>query len=337
MERHPSDSSRPAVTVIVCTRDRPAHLQSCLDALALQVYSNFDILVVDNASAEPVDEICRARGASCIHEPVPGLTRARNVGAHAACGELIAYIDDDALPEPGWLEALVLEFSDPTVAAVAGRTRYMNARGDSLFMSDEPAADSDGLRPRRSFHRRTQDWFALACFGGIGDGNTMAFRRHAIVKLSGFDERLGRGRVLEGGDEHVAFMSLIAAGYSVNYTPDAAVRHPMPATPALRRDKLKRDLRASIAYVLFLWAEFPAHRGDLARFLGRAMLRRLSNARVSGSGLARLSRPQAMMAVLGGVRTYWKARQEWVAHPQPAEREPNPAMAPFASTASRAR
>jgi glycosyltransferase involved in cell wall biosynthesis len=337
VERHRNDTNCVAATVIVCTRDRPAHLRACLDALALQSYLRFDVLVVDNASVEPVDEICRARGIRCIHEPVPGLTRARNLGARAAHGELIVYIDDDAIPEPGWLEALAREFSDPSVAAVAGRTRYMNAHGDSLFMSAEPAAEDNGLRPWRSFDRQTRNWFALACFGGIGDGNTMAFRRHAIVNLGGFDERLGRGRLLEGGDEHVAFMSLIAAGGRVVYTPDAAVRHPMPASPALRRARLKRDLSASIAYVLFLWVEFPAHRRDIIHFLGRAVMKRVPGVSRPASASVRLTRLQALIAMLSGIRIYWKARQECAALPQPMKHVPGPAMASFASTVSRAR
>lgn len=337
MERHRNDSSCVDVTVIVCTRDRPVHLSACLDALALQNYPNCEVLVIDNASAEPVDDICRARGVRCVHEPVPGLTRARNLGARAARGELIVYIDDDAIPEPGWLEALAREFSDSSVAAVAGRTRYMNALDDTLFMSGEPAPGDNKTRPRRSFDRETPNWFALACFGGIGDGNTMGFRRRAVVDLGGFDERLGRGRLLEGGDEHVAFMSLIAAGYRVNYAPDAAVRHPMPATPLLRRARLIRDLRASIAYMLFLWAEFPAHRGDIIFFLCRAVMKRLSRFGQPSSDPIRLPRMQALIAMLSGIRVYWKARQERAAHPRPAERKPGPALAPFANPASRAR
>jgi glycosyltransferase involved in cell wall biosynthesis len=329
--------AQPGVTVVVCTRDRPLQLQACLDALVKQRYPKFHILVVDNACAEPVDEICRIKGVACIHEPVPGLTRARNVGARAARAELIAYIDDDAIPEPQWLEALAREFVDPAVAAVAGKTRYMKALGDTLFMSDEPAPDEIGARPHRSFDKGTQDWFALACFGGIGDGNTMAFRRDVIASSDIFDERLGRGRLLEGGDEHVAFMSLIADGYRVNYAPDAIVRHPTPATPALQRARRFRDLSASIAHVIFLWFEFPAHRGDIIRFLRRAVMKRIAGAKGAQPVSARLSRSAALLAMLGGIGVYWRARREWAAHPAPVARRADSATAPFVGSPSRAR
>lgn len=302
----------PVFTVVVCTRDRPAQLDACLEGLAEQRHPHFDILVVDNGGAEPAGEICRRRGVACIGEPLPGLTRARNLGARAASTEFVAFIDDDAVAEPGWLEAFAPEFADPEVAAVAGRTRYLKAYGNTLHMSDEDATGEIEARPRRSFDRTTPDWFTLACLGQIGDGNTMAFRRSVLTSSVRFDERIGRGRLIESGDEHVAFMSLISDGYRVTYAPDAVVRHPMPAEPSLRSAKRVRDLRSSVAYILFLWLQFPGHRGDLARFLRRALLKRVPGFGAAAPAAAGLSRFQVLAALCGGVRIYWKARQEWL-------------------------
>lgn len=310
----------PEVTVVVCTRDRPFQLEACLDALGRQDYSQFDVLVVDNGSVDPVSDICRRRGAACIREPVSGLTRARNLGARAARGEIVAYIDDDAIAEPEWLGALVREFDAPEVAAVAGRTRYMKAQGDTLRMSDEEAPGEIGLRPHRRFDRGTRDWFALACFGSIGDGNTMAFRRRLLTDSVRFDERLGRGRLLESGDEHVAFMSLISDGYRVTHAPDAVVRHPMPADPSARRKKRIRDLRASVAYMIFLGFQFPGHRADIVRFLGQALRRRVSGTAGTASASTGLTWYQALAAAVGGFHDYSKARQEWFPRTLPADR-----------------
>lgn len=304
----------PYVTVIVCTRDRPVQLEACLDALAAQSHPHFEVLVVDNGATEAVTDICRQRGVACIREPIPGLTRARNLGARAARSEIVAYIDDDATAEPGWLDALAREFADPTVAAVAGWTRYMKACGDSLRMTEDEAPDEPGPRPHRVFDRGTRDWFALACFGCIGDGNTMAFRRCLLTDSVRFDERLGRGRLLESGDEHVAFMSLISDGYRVTRAPGAVVRHPVPAEASRRRAKRFRDMRASVAYLVFLWLQFPGHRGDIARFLGRALRKRLAGAATPAPAPPDLSGYQVLGAALSGVHVYWKARQEWIPH-----------------------
>lgn len=301
----------PDTTVVVCTRDRPVQLEACLDALTAQCYSHFEVLVVDNGASEAVTDICRARGVACIREPIPGLTRARNLGARAARSEIVAYIDDDATAEPGWLAALAREFADPAVAAVAGRTRYMKAVADSLCMTADEALDEPGPRPHLVFDRGTQGWFALACFGRIGDGNTMAFRRQLLVESVRFDERLGRGRLLDSGDEHVAFMSLISDGYRVVHAPDAVVRHPMTADPVLRRAKRVRDLRASVAYMLFLWQQFPGHRADIARFLARALRKRVVRAAGPVPITTGLSAAQILAAAWSGIRIYMKARREW--------------------------
>lgn len=303
----------PDATVVVCTRDRPAQLEACLDALAAQSYPCSEILVVDNSATGSVADICRQRGVACIREPIPGLTRARNLGARAARTEIVAYIDDDAIAEPGWLEALAREFADARVAAVAGRTRYMKAWGDQP-MSEDDAPGEPGPRPRRVFDRDVDGWFALACFGRIGDGNTMAFRRRLLIEAVRFDERLGRGRLIESGDEHVAFMSLISDGHRVIHAPDAVVRHPMPAEPGRRHAKRIRDLRASMAYMLFLWLQFPGHRPDIARFLRAALRKRVSRSPAVAPGPAGLTIPQTIAAVWHGVRVYLKARQEWLPH-----------------------
>jgi glycosyltransferase involved in cell wall biosynthesis len=301
----------PDATVVVCTRDRPVQLEACLNSLAALGPSQFEILVVDNGSSDAVAHICRQHGVACIREPIPGLTRARNLGARAARGQIVAYIDDDAIAEPGWLDALIEEFADPAVAAVAGWTRYMKALPGTLSMTPAEALEEPRPRPRRVFDRHDRDWFALACFGGIGDGNTMAFRRDRLTESVRFDERLGRGRLLESGDEHVAFMSLLSDGYRVVHAPAAVVRHPTPADPVLRRAKRVRDLRASVAYMLFLWMQFPGHRGDITRFVGRGLRKRAAGAAGPPSA-TRLSRRQTLAAIWSGIQDYRQARREWV-------------------------
>ena len=118
-----SDQFAPTCTVVICTRNRPTELGRCLEGVARLRYSNFDVLVVDNA---PTDD--RAREvAACWHaryiaEPVVGLSRARNRGARACDTDIVAFLDDDSIPEPEWLSRLVREFKNPSVMAVTGRS-----------------------------------------------------------------------------------------------------------------------------------------------------------------------------------------------------------------------
>jgi glycosyltransferase involved in cell wall biosynthesis len=117
-----SDSFTPTCTVVICTRNRPEHLERCLGAVTRLLYPRFDVLVVDNApSHDRAREIAARWGADYVVEPALGLSRARNRGVRASQSEIIAFLDDDALPEPDWLCNLVTEFRDPMVMAVTGR------------------------------------------------------------------------------------------------------------------------------------------------------------------------------------------------------------------------
>lgn len=303
---------QPRVTVVVCTRDRNSLLEACLDSLRRQTYSCFEILVVDNGTAYPARRLCARLGVRWVPAPVPGLTRARNIGARAANGELIAFIDDDSQVEQGWLDALVAVFADSGASAVCGRVRYMRANEDALGMSDEEAAGGR-VRARACVDRHTPGWFALACFGGIGNGGNMAFRRELLSEGLQFEERIGRGRLIDSGDEHVLFATLIERGLRIAQAPEAVVRHPSPRTPRQQAERRYLDLRSSISHLLFVWGEFSAHRVDILRFLLSAVLRRVApGARHDPARRAvALSRRRALMAVLGGARLYWLARAQW--------------------------
>jgi glycosyltransferase involved in cell wall biosynthesis len=310
-------SPRPHITVVVCTRDRRALLEQCLTALRKQVYRDFEVLVVDNAPCEPARDICVRLGARYVVEPLAGLTHARNAGARAARGELIAYTDDDAVPDCGWLDALAAEFRDPTIAAVTGSIRYFKARENSREMSGEEATHA--VRPRARFHCSRSGWFTRAVLGGVGDGGNMAFRR-ALFDRHRFDDRLGRGRVLEGGDEHVMFASVISHGHIIAHCPEAVVRHPSAGTRWAQRAERVRAERTSIAYLLFLWLEFPLHRGEIARFVLRALGRRLS-----GTG----GRWPTLRACLTAPIVYWRARSEWSRSERPAQLESERGWLPY--------
>src|SRR5579863_2053725 len=105
--RKPASGFTPSCTVVVCTRNRPFELDRCLAALARLSYPRFDVLVVDNASQDSQTyDIARQWGVRYLLAPVPGLSRARNVGARACESEIVVFADDDAVPEQDWLTAL---------------------------------------------------------------------------------------------------------------------------------------------------------------------------------------------------------------------------------------
>src|ERR1019366_6008990 len=108
----------PSCTVVICTRDRPKERGRCLEAVSRLRYRRFDVLVVDNAPSDSQASRVAARwGARYVLEPIKGASRARTRGVRSCDAEIIAFCDDDSVPEPEWLAALVSEFRDPLVMA----------------------------------------------------------------------------------------------------------------------------------------------------------------------------------------------------------------------------
>ncbi|HEY3928662.1 MAG TPA: glycosyltransferase [Candidatus Koribacter sp.] len=255
------------VTVAVPTRDRPAQLERCLRALRELEFQRFELLVANNGLGEEIiKELCSEFGARYLRVDNPGLNIARNRAALACTSDVVAYLDDDAVVEPGWLPSLLLDFKDPKVMAVTGRvdpirTDTEAARISALFMSSlaDPAR-------RVVLDKECDDWFARANFGGVGIGCNMALRRSAWTTWGGFDARLDRGAAIAGWGEHFAFFELIDQGFRVVHTPASAVQHGEPESLEQVRSAYLRDLRAVSAYMAMLFAEFPQHRRALWDF-----------------------------------------------------------------------
>jgi glycosyltransferase involved in cell wall biosynthesis len=254
-------------SVVVCTRNRPDALHRCLRALEQLAYPSFDVVVVDNAPSDNrAFEVARRAGVRYVGEPIPGLSRARNTGARACSSEVIAFIDDDAVPDQMWLAHLAAQFDDPDVAVATGRTLPL------LEAADATGSDFTDLGPSVvRLDRRNPRWFEIASFGGIGNGNNMAFRRRVFNEWRGFDEGLGRGALLSSCEEHRAFAQLIEGGYAVVYTPKAIVRHPVPATLKKRQRQYIKSRADLVAYAVFLFV-VTRQRWRVARYVVEAVV-----------------------------------------------------------------
>src|SRR2546430_15616069 len=112
------------VSVIIITRNRPALLQHCLAHVLAQPYPHKEIIVVDSSSNDESERVV-TQYPEVISVRLYGqrnnMPQARNKGLAAASGEIIAFIDDDAMVQSGWLDALLAAYLDETVGAVGGR------------------------------------------------------------------------------------------------------------------------------------------------------------------------------------------------------------------------
>ncbi|MGH9590932.1 MAG: glycosyltransferase, partial [Terracidiphilus sp.] len=188
-----------------------------------------------------------------VVERATGLSRARNRGLAESSSEIVAFIDDDALPSEDWLEQILAPFADPQVASASGS---IAPPGAPRNLASAPARIAGNNDPQ---------WFEMATFGGMGWGANMAVRKSVSSVWKGFDVRLGKGAPLRIAEEGHAFASLLALGYRAAYVPAAVVYHPVKPWDA------RQESVSSFAYWLLLLFEFPGHHLDLIRFLLRRL------------------------------------------------------------------
>jgi len=246
-------------TIVICTRNRPSLLRRCLEGIAHLERAPDELIVVDNTFGdEETEAVAREFAAVYTFEPIKGLSRARNRGLAESNSEIVAYLDDDAVPDEHWLKHLLEPFADPRVAVVTGATNSPESR----------ACDGD-QEPTRFLSNKDRQWFEIAAFGGLGIGANMAVRKAACMGWKVFDERLGRGAPFQGAEEHHAFVHFLALSYSAAHVPAAIVFH-----SCQKPDNIKLEARNQIAYSMLLFAEYPGHRLDLLRFFFRRALRK---------------------------------------------------------------
>lgn len=210
-------------TVAVCTRDRPEDLDRCLTALGALVTSGQELLVVDSASmADTTRRVAeRHPGVRYVREERPGLDIARNRALREARGEIVAFCDDDAVPDPHWLGALLANFADARTLCVTGLTLPLELETDAQQWFERTNAFSRGL-DRRRYDGAADDPFLVA---RIGAGVNMALRRSAVDVIGPFDEALDAGTATRSGGDHDMFVRILLAGYRIVYEPGAISFH----------------------------------------------------------------------------------------------------------------
>ena len=305
--RYTAAPSVPACSVIVCTRYRGALLERCLRALASLDHPNYEVVVVDNTPGDPETErVVRRARVRYIRETRTGLSRARNAGARAGGGELIAFIDDDAIAEPAWLRCHQAALADPSLAASTGRI---------LPISSNPSAGSARARlvdlgaTPFLVDRATPAWFEIANFGGLGFGGNMVFKHELFDAGFGFRESLGAGAPLGAAEELNAFFRIIRDGHRVAYVPEAIVRHDEPNNQGSRRAQEIDGARRYSAYLSMLLVEEPEFRGRTSRHILEALGRPPRPWRRTDATAREAGRLRILAAACGGPLLYLRAKR----------------------------
>ncbi|MEJ7810919.1 MAG: glycosyltransferase [Gemmatimonadaceae bacterium] len=213
----------PTATVAVCTRDRTDDLRRCLDALRTLPDDGQEVLVVDNCPSSDAtrDLVARYPGVRYVREERAGLDIARNRALHEARGDVVAFTDDDAAADPGWLRALLRNFGDPRTLCVTGLTMPLELETEAQEWFERTSSFG------RGFWRATYDGtvHSTLAVARIGAGVNMALRRSAVEAIGPFDEALDAGTPTQSGGDHEMFTRILASGYKIIYEPAALVWH----------------------------------------------------------------------------------------------------------------
>lgn len=205
--------------MVICTRNRPAHLQQALDALDRQSFREFPVAVIDQSDESNPDlERLQAVDArlSVILDRGQGLSRSRNIGWRHARSEWVAFVDDDCRPEPDWAQQLQRKLAaHPEVDFVGVHVGERSVPDDDYVPVATHSVDEEALYSGR--------WTQP---NRLGFGVCMAVRRSTIERLGGWDERLGPGVVdFPAADDMDFNYRLLRAGSTALVTPDVRVFH----------------------------------------------------------------------------------------------------------------
>lgn len=203
----PRDAEWPRVSVVVCTYNGARVIRDCMEGLMRLEYPDFEVIVVSDGSTDQTAQIVSEYPFRLISTENRGLSAARNTGMLAATGEIVAYTDDDARPDPHWLYYLAHSFKKYGFAGVGGPN--IAPAGDGMI------ADCVANAPGGPVHVLLSDRVAEHI-----PGCNMAFRHDVLQELDGCDPLF---RV--AGDDVDLCWRVQQAGGTIGFHPAALVWH----------------------------------------------------------------------------------------------------------------
>jgi glucosyl-dolichyl phosphate glucuronosyltransferase len=235
----------PSVSVIVCayTTERWNWLLDVIESLRVQTWAPKEVLVVVDHNDELYERLAATvDDVTVVKNTGPrGLSGARNTGVGLADSDVVAFLDDDAIAAPDWLERLMALYDDPEVLGVGGRVQPLWEAGRPGYFGEE------------------LDWIVGCSHRGLPRvasevrnviGANMSFRTDVIRTVGGFNHSLGRqGSTPLGCEEtEICIRSTMGApGCRIVYEPAALVRHHVPANRGTVRYMLSRSWSEGIS------------------------------------------------------------------------------------------
>jgi glycosyltransferase involved in cell wall biosynthesis len=234
----------PSFSIIINTDSCAAALGKTLEGLRQLDYPRLEVCVVHGPTADGTRELLESwrreiKIAAC---PVRDLTISRNIGLALAAGDIVAYLDDDAVPEPEWLTDLAAAYDAPNVGGASG---FVYDQTGAAFQSRYVTLDRLGRAHARE--RATPELnFPLSHEIPHLLGTNCSFRRGALLAIGGFDEQIGRYL-----DESDVCCRMVDHGFALKQVAGAYVHHGLLADDLRTEQRVIRSWYALIKNKLY--------------------------------------------------------------------------------------
>lgn len=248
------------ITVAIPTLDRPDGLLRCLEALLIHgTVLPEEVLIVDQGNyqlgEEVINELRSKSAVPIVHcaQARLGLSAARNLASSQATHEIIAFTDDDCVPNPDWLARIERTFiAEPKFDGVTGRILPFGDASPELF-----PVSTRTKQKAATFQGRKFPW-------DVGSGGNFAIKREKLQRVNGYDERLGTGSAGKSAEDIDIFYRLLLAGTVIRYQPEVVIYHERQDAERLIRSFWNyshgfgaftaKHLRKGDLYVAYLWS-----------------------------------------------------------------------------------
>lgn len=249
-------------SIVINTLNRAHTLPAALESLQWLRYPHFEVIVVNGPSTDDTEAVLqpymdRIKYGRC---PEANLSMSRNIGIAMSAGDIVCFMDDDAVPEPDWLNQLATGYTEHAVAGVGGFIRDHTGysfqckvvacdrfgNGES-FDTVEAAGLDTGPKPFR--------------FTGL-TGTNSSFRREALIAIGGFDQEY-----VYFLDETDVIVRLLDAGYRIELVPNAEIHHKYASSDLRTADRIPKSVYFSVRSKAY----FCVRHGAAATSLDAAM------------------------------------------------------------------
>ena len=220
------------ITLIICTYNREKYIRPLLESIAKNDYptTDYEIVLVNNNCTDNTQGVCEAFAVAhpeirfrCVVEPEQGLSAARNKGIQEAKGDIIIYVDDDALVDSDYIRIYAEHFAaHPDTMAAGGPI-------EPLYETEEPSWMSPYTKALLTAWMNYGDKVREYPKGRYPGGGNAAYRKVVFDKVGLFNTELGRkGTLLLASEEKDIFDKMHALGMRVLYLPTPVLHHIIP-------------------------------------------------------------------------------------------------------------